>query len=96
MSTRNNESLKSYNYVCQKFGTVEIVRLRRNLFTLWDITFTWDKLYTRVRSGSSVEGLDKIGSDIDIMCVLNHTVVCISKSDDKHVAEKYNINTFDN
>lgn len=60
MSTRNNESLNSYNYVCQKFGTVEMVRLRRNLFTLWDITFTWDKLYTRVRSGSSVEGLDKI------------------------------------
>lgn len=93
MSTTNNESLNSYNYVCQKFGTVEMVRLRRNLFTLWDITFTWDKLYTRVSSGSSVEGLDKIESDVDIMCVLNYTVVCISKSDDKHVAEKYNINT---
>ncbi|CAC5400718.1 unnamed protein product [Mytilus coruscus] len=93
MSTKTCESLKSYNYACQKFGTIETVRLRRNLYNLRDMIRNDDPSICHISSGSAVEGLDIIGSDIDLMAVITGTVVCLSERDAENVAEETNIRT---
>ncbi|XP_052107066.1 uncharacterized protein LOC127739384 [Mytilus californianus] len=93
MSSRTCESLKSYDYACQKFGTFETVRLRRNLYNLQDMIRNDDPSLCHISSGSAVEGLDMIGSDLDMMAVINGTVVCLSERDAENVAEETNIRT---
>ncbi|CAG2218413.1 unnamed protein product [Mytilus edulis] len=93
MSSRNSESLKSYDYACQKFGTFETVRLRRNLYNLYDMICNDDPLLCHISSGSAVEGLDMIGSDLDLMAVINGTIVCLNERDAENVAEENNIRT---
>lgn len=93
MSSRKSESLKSYDYACQKFGTFETVRLRRNLYNLHDMIRNDDPLLCHISSGSAVEGLDMIGSDLDLMAVINGTIVCLNERDAENVAEENNIRT---
>lgn len=61
MSNSKYEPLRSYNYVCQKFGTDEMVRLRRNIYNIWDIIRTETNIERGktdfpISSGSAVEG----------------------------------------
>ncbi|XP_063399939.1 uncharacterized protein LOC134684575 [Mytilus trossulus] len=58
--------LQFYNYLCEKIGTDELVRLRRKYYQLWDFLLT-NKDVVVVNSGSKSEGLDLEGSDIDVM-----------------------------
>ncbi|CAC5393645.1 unnamed protein product [Mytilus coruscus] len=91
MSTSKHESWKSFNYVCQKFGTDEMVRLRRNIYSLWDLIGYGHTSYCQISSGSAVEGLDMIGSDVDIMVLMMDVVVCTSERDAKTIDKRNHI-----
>ncbi|CAG2218412.1 unnamed protein product [Mytilus edulis] len=105
MSKSKDESLRSYNYVCQKFGSKEMVRLRRHIYNIWDIINTEmdfigsetdirrSKTDFLISSGSAVEGLDMIGSDVDLMLLFNYIVVCTSEHDAENVAEINHVTT---
>ena len=63
-------SLSFYRYLCHHVvGSEEIVKTRRMLNTMSD-NLCHNKLYNQITSGSSGEGLEMKGSDLDIMFVL--------------------------
>lgn len=93
MSTWTSETVKSYNFACQKIGTDEMVRLRRNIFNLSDMIANNEKSQWYISSGSAVEGYDMIGSDLDIMCLISNIVVCTCERDAENVAEENKIRT---
>ncbi|XP_063409119.1 uncharacterized protein LOC134692591 [Mytilus trossulus] len=64
MTREKHESLKFYNYLCQKIGSEEVVRIRRLALVIYDIG-----LKNTITSGSKGEGLDLKGSDIDVMYI---------------------------
>ncbi|CAC5367772.1 unnamed protein product [Mytilus coruscus] len=66
MSIEKSESLIFYEYLCQKIGSEEAVRMRRLISTVNNIGEPYDKTIT---SGSLGEGLHLKGSDIDIMII---------------------------
>ncbi|VDI73421.1 Hypothetical predicted protein [Mytilus galloprovincialis] len=69
MSSEKQKSLFFYNYLCQKIGSEEIVRIRRLSPTIIDIGQTGFGVPKVIHSGSKGEGLDLKGSDLDLMCI---------------------------
>ncbi|CAG2197581.1 unnamed protein product [Mytilus edulis] len=63
MSIEKSESLNFYNYLCQKIGSEEVVKIRRLESTIKDIGDV------KVTSGSKGEGLNFKSSDLDLMYV---------------------------
>ncbi|VDI72000.1 Hypothetical predicted protein [Mytilus galloprovincialis] len=63
MSIEKSESLNFYNYLCQKIGSEEVVKIRRLESTIKDIGDG------KVTSGSKGEGLNFKSSDLDLMYV---------------------------
>ncbi|CAC5393646.1 unnamed protein product [Mytilus coruscus] len=68
-----------------------MVRLRRNIYNIWDILEHTGPSVSLISSGSAVEGLDMKGSDVDIMLLCRDIVVCTSESDAVNIAEKQHI-----
>ncbi|XP_071142023.1 uncharacterized protein [Mytilus edulis] len=67
-SEDKNLSLHFYDYICNIVGSEEVVRTRREIFTVKDIGENTNSL-TSISSGSKAEGLDLKGSDFDQMYV---------------------------
>ncbi|XP_071151736.1 uncharacterized protein [Mytilus edulis] len=64
MSIEKSGSLSFYNYLCQKIGSEEVVKIRRLESTIRDIG---DGRKFKITSGSKGEGLDFKSSDLDLM-----------------------------
>ncbi|VDI61958.1 Hypothetical predicted protein [Mytilus galloprovincialis] len=60
-----SDSLTFYNYLCEKIGSEEVVKIRRVTFLIYDI----GQSDNFISSGSKAEGLNLIGSDTDVMIV---------------------------
>ncbi|CAC5388408.1 unnamed protein product [Mytilus coruscus] len=58
--------LQFYNYLCEKIGTEELVRLRQKYYLLHDFLLQ-KKNQIIINSGSKSEGLELEGSDTDLM-----------------------------
>ncbi|CAC5364508.1 unnamed protein product [Mytilus coruscus] len=82
MCHSKTESLHFYKYLCQKIGSVEVVRARRLLYIYRDLKTSrvWPPL-TQITSGSKGEGLHLEGSDLDVMFVISVFVVYESEKD---------------
>ncbi|VDH98512.1 Hypothetical predicted protein [Mytilus galloprovincialis] len=65
MTREKHESLKFYNYLCQKIGSEEVVKIRRLALVIHDI----GQSNNTITSGSKGEGLDLKGSDLDVMFI---------------------------
>ncbi|CAC5406048.1 unnamed protein product [Mytilus coruscus] len=65
MSHSETESLHFYEYLCQKIGSEEVVKVRR--LTCISEDMRCSKFISQISSGSKGEGLDLKGSDIDII-----------------------------
>ncbi|CAG2253915.1 unnamed protein product [Mytilus edulis] len=74
MSHSNKESLRFYEYLNQKIGSVEVVRARRLAFIFSDLACS-DKETYQITSGSRGEGLDFKDSDFDMMYIKSLFVV---------------------
>ncbi|CAG2197578.1 unnamed protein product [Mytilus edulis] len=61
---KKGESLNFYNYLCQKIGSEEVMKIRRLESTIGDIGDG-----RKITSGSKGEGLNFRSSDLDIMCI---------------------------
>ncbi|VDI60227.1 Hypothetical predicted protein [Mytilus galloprovincialis] len=59
------DSLTFYNYLCEKIGSEEVVKIRRETFLIHDI----GQSDNFISSGSKAEGLNLSGSDTDVMIV---------------------------
>ncbi|XP_052107079.1 uncharacterized protein LOC127739389 [Mytilus californianus] len=70
-----------------------MVRLRRNIYNIYDIISNKGLSSFQICSGSAVEGLDMIGSDVDIMYLFNDIVVCTSERDAENVAKITHVTT---
>lgn len=79
MNTRPDLSLRFYNFLCDEFGSPEVVKTRRLFFIARD-TIMNSLEFTQITSGSTGEGLDMTGSDLDIMYVNNFITVIESTS----------------
>ncbi|VDH98511.1 Hypothetical predicted protein [Mytilus galloprovincialis] len=93
MTTKKHESLNFYNYLCQKIGSEEVVKVRRLALVINDI----GQKTNRITSGSKGEGLDLKGSDIDVMTIDCNIEVIESEKDFniKHQRLSFVINTED-
>ncbi|XP_052106663.1 uncharacterized protein LOC127739119 [Mytilus californianus] len=82
MCHSKTESLHFYKYLCQKIGSVEVVRARRLLYIYRDLKSgrLWPP-FTQITSGSKGEGLHLKGSDLDVMYVNYAFVVYESEKD---------------
>ena len=78
MVTRPNVSLRFYNFLCDEFGSPEVVKTRRLFYTALDMSLDSPK-YTHITSGSKAEGLNMAGSDLDVM-YLEHDVTVIEST----------------
>ncbi|CAG2186335.1 unnamed protein product [Mytilus edulis] len=58
-----------YHYLCNIIGSEDVVKTRRNIFTVMDFIINTDKHFTFISSGSRAEGIDLKGSDYDQMQV---------------------------
>ncbi|XP_071142021.1 protein mab-21-like [Mytilus edulis] len=65
-----NLSLQFYDYLCNIVGSEDVVKTRREIFTAKDISDN-AVFGNYISSGSKAEGLDLVGSDFDIMVLLN-------------------------
>ncbi|CAC5422709.1 unnamed protein product [Mytilus coruscus] len=72
MSRPRDDSLQFYEYLCQKIGSEEDVKARRITSIVCDIGNGRSK---QIRSGSSGEGLNLKGSDVDLMMIYSKCVV---------------------
>lgn len=75
-----------YDLLCKVFGSKDVIRLRRKLYTSAEI-FINSKEYRIIPSGSRAEGVESEGSDYDIMILWKNIRVyestfCIDPSDD--------------
>jgi hypothetical protein len=68
MNTRPDLSLRFYNFLCDEFGSPEVIKTRRLFYTALDMV-TDSRVSTHIISGSIGEGLAMVGSDLDIMYV---------------------------
>ncbi|CAC5375631.1 unnamed protein product [Mytilus coruscus] len=66
MSTDESLSVYFYEYLCQKIGSEEDVRVRRMAYIITDLSLA-DR--SGISSGSKGEGLDLKGSDLDLMVI---------------------------
>ncbi|CAG2191471.1 unnamed protein product [Mytilus edulis] len=83
MNLKNRHlSLTFYNYLCDIVGSEEVVRTRRDIFTVKDIVDNTTGI-TFISSGSKAEGLDLKGSDYDQMILHNGVRVYESLNDDQ-------------
>ncbi|VDI08166.1 Hypothetical predicted protein [Mytilus galloprovincialis] len=64
--TDKNLSLRFYNYLCDIIGSPDVVKTRRTIFTLLDLSDLVSDA-NDISSGSKAEGLDLKGSDYDRM-----------------------------
>lgn len=76
-SKDKNLSLQLYNYLCDIVGSEEVVRKRREIFTVKDIVENTTSM-TFSRSGSKAECLDLKGSDYDQMISVYFIRMCES------------------
>ena len=75
MDADNKElSTEFYKCVCNIIGSEKVVKKRREIFTSLDCLFTNSK-FLYISSGSSAEGLNLKGSDIDQMYCRNDILV---------------------
>ena len=79
MNTRPDLSLRFYNFLCDEFGSPEVIKTRRLFYTALDMV-TDSRVSTHIISGSIGEGLAMVGSDLDIMYVNNLITVIESTS----------------
>lgn len=79
MNSTPDLSLRFYNFLCDEFGSPEVVKTRRLFYTASDRIMGSPKS-TYITSGSIGEGLDMAGSDLDIMYVNNDITVIESTS----------------
>jgi hypothetical protein len=79
MNTRPDLSLPFYNFLCDEFGSPEVVKTRRLFYTALDRIME-SPVLTHITSGSIGEGLDMAGSDMDVMSVNNDITVIESTS----------------
>ncbi|VDI18586.1 Hypothetical predicted protein [Mytilus galloprovincialis] len=77
MTIEKHESLNFYNYLCQKIGSEEVVKVRRLALVINDI----GQNTNQITSGSKGEGLDLKGSDIDVMTIDCNIEVIESEKD---------------
>lgn len=63
--TEKYESLNFYKYLCLKIGSEEVVRIRRFVLCIPDMSQTLNR--KTISSGSKGEGLNLKGSDTDTM-----------------------------
>ncbi|XP_071177881.1 uncharacterized protein [Mytilus edulis] len=77
------ESLYFYKYLCQKIGSEEIVKARRLARISSDFSSS-NNLFPIIHSGSRGEGLDLVGSDLDVMTICPKYVVYESDKDVVH------------
>ncbi|CAG2230131.1 unnamed protein product [Mytilus edulis] len=78
MSRNREDSLRFYEYLCQKIGSEEDVKARRITSIVCDIG---NVCFNQFRSGSNGEGLHLKGSDVDIMIINCQIVVETLKFD---------------
>ncbi|CAG2246617.1 unnamed protein product [Mytilus edulis] len=76
-----SQSLCLYDYLCQKIGSEEVVRVRRITTLICDIGSAGDK---RITSGSRGEGLSLKRSDLDLMIIDSRLKVYESEKDIVH------------
>ncbi|CAG2221441.1 unnamed protein product [Mytilus edulis] len=88
MTIEKHESLNFYNYLCQKIGSEEVVKVRRLALVINDI----GQNTNRITSGSKGEGLDLKGSDIDVMTIDCNIEVIESEKDFDIKHQKFNTN----
>ncbi|CAC5365658.1 unnamed protein product [Mytilus coruscus] len=86
MTIGKHESLKFYIYLCQKIGSLEVVRMRRLAFVIYDIGQT----YNTITSGSKGEGLDLKGSDMDVMFIDRYFKVYESETEVVLEGQRFN------
>jgi len=79
MNTRTDLSLRFYNFLCDEFGSPEVVKARRLYYTAID-RISDSPVLTHITSGSIGEGLNMAGSDLDVMYVNNDITVIESTS----------------
>ena len=79
MNARPDLSLPFYNFLCDEFGSPEVVNTRRLFYTAMDRIME-SPILTHITSGSIGEGLDMAGSDLDVMYVNNDITVIESTS----------------
>ncbi|CAC5414642.1 unnamed protein product [Mytilus coruscus] len=65
MSTEKCESLNFYTYLCQNIGSEKVVRIRRLVYCIPDMSQKYNRMV--IASGSKGEGLDLKGGDEDIL-----------------------------
>ncbi|XP_063406099.1 uncharacterized protein LOC134690056 [Mytilus trossulus] len=82
-----NLSLQFYNYLCDIIGSEEVVRTRREIFTVMDIVDKTDYL-TFISTGSKAEGLNLKGSDYDRMGLHNFIRVYESLDEDQSISDE--------
>ncbi|CAC5372344.1 unnamed protein product [Mytilus coruscus] len=83
MTREKHESLQFYNYLCQKIGSEEVVRIRRLALVIHDI----GQKRNTITSGSKGEGLDLKGSDLDIMFI-DHNIKVYESETEEFVMER--------
>ncbi|VDI01962.1 Hypothetical predicted protein [Mytilus galloprovincialis] len=86
-SRDKNLSLQFYKYVCNIVGSEEVVRTRREIFTLRDISDSF-AFGNATSSGSKAEGLDLKGSDYDQMMQVKYIRVYESLNDVQSYQDK--------
>lgn len=64
-------SLEFYHYFCNIIGSEDVVKTRRNIFTIMDFVVNTNNYNTIISSGSKAEGIDLKSSDYDQMKVLD-------------------------
>jgi hypothetical protein len=79
MNARPDLSLPFNNFLCDEFGSPEVVKTRRLFYTAMDRIME-SPVLTQITSGSIGEGLDMTGSDLDVMYVNNDITVIESTS----------------
>ncbi|VDI54159.1 Hypothetical predicted protein [Mytilus galloprovincialis] len=86
--TLEDLSLQFYQVLCNIVGSKDVVKTRRNLFTVMDFTFNDNEHATTISSGSKAEGVDLKGSDYDQMVVYEAFRVFESISDEIYLSKK--------
>ncbi|CAG2231751.1 unnamed protein product [Mytilus edulis] len=86
--TLEDLSLQFYQVLCNIVGSKDVVKSRRNLFTVMDFTFNDNEHVTTISSGSKAEGIDIKGSDYDQMVVYEAFRVFESINDEIYLPRK--------